>query len=548
MDKHQDFLEEEVEEQNQPLVRLLHDVYKPGQQDVRSLARMRERLFSGDSQTRNALQKTLSVRQNQNNLSNQQKHTERTGFMNSPISTRKTSRSQQWRRSLAILAAVLIVALVIGSLVITLNLIHRPSVSTQPTPALIPSAAASSVARTPTSVPLPHTPTQVQSIHMVNSATGWITCVDGSILRTTDGGLNWLDVTPPALLALQPHHMAAGSLFPDGSTAWIVVTGVMNATSAYNLQPFVFHTSDAGRSWQEGTLPKNESDVTTGPDYKIASISSQEAWVLDTHSAGMAGGPTGGERYGIIGLYHTTNSGKTWIQALNAPRGGQYNYVPAISFANQQTGIVTGGSTTSQPSGGVVYLTQDSGTSWKSIPMQSPDPAHWTLTALLSPQFSTPNDGAFTAAFHATATEGVTGVPAGQGFSVFSTHDGGQTWTSSPIVNVGVVGGATDTRFFNALQGYTLAFIGQVGQLALYTTSDGGQHWNSTALKLPDQTPTYRAGLPDFTSLTTGWTLLAYQSGTQVYPTSLYTTVDGGQTWTRIHAHFPSFITPQPAS
>ncbi len=115
-------------------------------------------------------------------------------------------------------------------------------------------------------------------------------------------------------------------------------------------------------------------------------------------------------------------------------------------------------------------------------------------------------------------------------------------------MNVGVVGGATDTRFFNARQGYTLAFIGQVGQLALYTTSDGGQHWNSTALKLPDQTPTYRAGLPDFTSLTTGWTLLAYQSGTQVYPTSLYTTVDGGQTWTRIHAHFPSFITPQPAS
>jgi hypothetical protein len=63
----------------------------------------------------------------------------------------------------------------------------------------------------------------------------------------------------------------------------------------------------------------------------------------------------------------------------------------------------------------------------------------------------------------------------------------------------------------------------------------------------PDQKPEDQAGLPDFISPTADWLLLASQPGAQLHPTSLYTTVDGGQTWIQVLAHFPSFITPKSA-
>lgn len=538
MGKDHDFLEEEVEEQNQPLIKLLHDVYQPGQQDERSLARMRERLLSGDAQLANTQQENLYDRKNVKNLSDRKTQPERIGSMHSFNATPKTSKSQQWRRSLMTMAAVLTVALVIGSFVVILNLMHRPSLATKPTPVVIPTGTATTGAITPTAQvtpqpALPHTPTGVQSIHMVNSNTGWVLCVDGSVLRTTDGGLNWVDVTPPALVMFK-QSSGAQSLFLDSSTAWILV----RVTTSNDLRIATFHTSDAGQNWQEGTIKRTGWGNNI---HQITAISTQEAWILD----GNLADPGPGDNYVVMtGLDHTTDGGKTWIQVQTIPAANQIVDSPAISFADQHTGIITSSLRAPQPSGGVVHLTQDGGAHWRSISIQSPDPAQWILSALLFPQFLTPTDGTFIASYHTVATQGVTGLPSGQGFSVFSTHDGGQTWTSSPIVNIGDVGGTVKANFVDTQHGYVLASVGQVVWLErLYITSDSGQHWNAIDQHLPLHT-----GLtlfPDFSSLTTGWVLYATQAGAaDSVPTSLYTTTDGGKTWAQVHAHFPPFITP----
>ena len=514
MGKHQDFLEEEGKEQNQPLIRLLRNVYQPGQQDARSMVRIRQRLLS------NNYPQTYT----------QQKRYGGIGSMNSQGSAMRTSRSHQRRRVLVAIAAVLSFVLVISFLVVILNLMRRPSLATTSTPAVITTTSAIAGTPTPnitvtsTSV-LPHTPTSVMSIHMVNSTTGWIICADGSVLRTTDGGLNWADVTPPALLSFKQGHGEEGSLFPDSSTAWIVVLGNANTS-------FSFHTSDAGQTWQKGTIRANESLITAGPYYEVTAISTQEAWALETR---VEGASVGGALYGMTGLYHTTDGGKTWKQASNPPGGGQNNYAPAISFTDQHTGIVTSGPLTSSHPGATVALTQDGGASWRSIRVQSPDPAHWKLDAIFSPQFLTPNDGIFMGAFKNLAT-------GNEGLTVFSTHDGGQTWTNAPMENVGGPGGNAEAKFFDPQRGYVLAYRSPTGPLQFYTTSDGGQHWNMIPLNLPKH---YGAmGTPsidslDFRSLTIGWAL--------EYPTSLYSTADGSKTWTQVHAHFPSFITPKSA-
>src|SRR5260370_26181367 len=141
---------------------------------------MRARLFVEDSQLTNTQQKNSSMRQTPTILYDRKKQYERPGSMNSSISTQKTPKSRQWQRTLTTLAAVLTIALILGSLVFTLNAIHRPSLTTKPTSVAIPAATGTpAVTTTPTPKPaLPHMPTRVTAIHMLDSSIGWVTCED----------------------------------------------------------------------------------------------------------------------------------------------------------------------------------------------------------------------------------------------------------------------------------------------------------------------------------------------------------------------------------
>ena len=52
--------------------------------------------------------------------------------------------------------------------------------------------------------------------------------------------------------------------------------------------------------------------------------------------------------------------------------------------------------------------------------------------------------------------------------------------------------------------------------------------------------------VPDFTSVETGW-ILEYTSNKYTQATALFKTIDGGHTWTQVHAYFPRFIMPKSA-
>ena len=241
---------------------------------------IRQRLLSGDYPQAYTQQKPSYN-------SSQQRKYKRMGTTDNHISAVKTSRSHQRRYGLIASVAAVSIVLVISFFVIAQNLMHRPSQTTSPTPAL------------------PHTPTRAVNIHMIDSTTGWILCADGSVLRTSDGGLNWSDVTPPALLQLKWHPFEEGSLFSDASTAWIAV----ERGSSTSLS---FHTSDAGQTWQEGTIRTDDASAGAGPRYEITAISPQEAWALDTTD--IAASTTGGSLTGVVGLYHTTDGGQTWVR------------------------------------------------------------------------------------------------------------------------------------------------------------------------------------------------------------------------------------------
>jgi photosystem II stability/assembly factor-like uncharacterized protein len=84
----------------------------------------------------------------------------------------------------------------------------------------------------------------------------WTGTDDGLIHRTTDGGVNWSDVTPKQLKPWQKISILEASHF-DRNTAYAAV----NTLRLDDLRPHIFRTRDAGATWIEVTkgIPDNEN-------------------------------------------------------------------------------------------------------------------------------------------------------------------------------------------------------------------------------------------------------------------------------------------------
>lgn len=62
-------------------------------------------------------------------------------------------------------------------------------------------------------------PQQLSSVRMFNATTGWA-LGHSAILRTSDGGKKWLEVTPPGGLAFDEPRDIVPAFF-DASNAWV---------------------------------------------------------------------------------------------------------------------------------------------------------------------------------------------------------------------------------------------------------------------------------------------------------------------------------------
>src|SRR5205807_1592793 len=166
----------------------------------------------------------------------------------------------------------------------------------------------------------------ITSLHMIDTTAGW--ALSGkAMLRTTDGGDQWKDVSIPG------HPLAPGSAadFFTASMAWISIPQADQTTS------LLFHTSDGGQTWQQST-------IQTGFVRHMTFIDAQHGWLL-SGKENAAGVPAE-----AVSVFQTTDGGKTW-QSVSAalfsdvtppghlPYGGQKS---GISFLNASTGWVTG--------------------------------------------------------------------------------------------------------------------------------------------------------------------------------------------------------------
>ena len=349
--------------------------------------------------------------------------------------------------------------------------------------------------------PSPPTP---DWIHMITAGVGWGTA-PGIVLRTTDGGATWIDVSPPGNLgslgAIGGYPPGGGAAFLNSTDAWVatISTAVHDGSNAVEVQS----TDDGGKTWTGNVLPVGTN--TSPPGVLLSFLDQHDGWALVLMGAE---GPTQ-----FSELLHTTDGGVKWQVVASGPpaRGTNPTGYPNIccfsglGFANATTGWLSG---YAFGMGIPLWRTTDGGSTWTNPPLA------------LAPTLKA-DDQAGALRISAPVSAGNTEVICAQVTAkptdlvqFFSSSNAGNSWTGTSAL--GVSSGCGDW-------GYSAPdSLWLVNGSTLETSHDLGAEWNTVVPKGLAISPTTTL---DFLSPWSGWAANG---------TSVLRTTDGGQLWTLV--------------
>ncbi|GAB4455985.1 MAG: hypothetical protein Kow0070_05230 [Anaerolineales bacterium] len=347
----------------------------------------------------------------------------------------------------------------------------------------------------PTSTPIAGPGTTVanpilRSLYMLDSVNGWAVS-DDAILRTTDGGVTWYNVLGNIL--------PGGAYFASANSGWVI-----------SRTRTLYHTANGGVTWNQFAVPFDGGtiqflDETTGYVFQITGAAMNKQ---------------------SVALYKTTDGGATWTKTYdNDPTvPGSSNTLPlgghksGITFSAAATGWIGG----DIPTDGYFYFykTTDSGVTWSRLQLAIPAGYESAFISTTAPKFFNANE----AILPVLMTTGA-GM---RDLFLYSTRDGGNTWTPSPAFARSAE--LPDITSMTHAVSWDWAGV-------LHVTTDGGSSWITITPNI-NLSEDFR-GL-DFVSPTTGWAVRAPSNGT----TLLYQTLDGGYTWTLLSGNQPAPPTP----
>jgi photosystem II stability/assembly factor-like uncharacterized protein len=293
-------------------------------------------------------------------------------------------------------------------------------------------------------------------IRMLTPTLGWgLGGLEGAqdhVLRTTDGGTTWQDLTPPEPAA-EPgdYPKAAVGVFLDAQVARVLYFPLALGSEPYAAT--AWSTEDGGATWTASqTLPLDFLGSTDFPP-QLRFADPDHGWLMAQH------GPAGMHRYPIY-LLRTDDGGRTWDTVVD-PYAGQ-----ALQSCNK-TGLFfwdasTGWATVDNcpVTAPELHVTADGGQTWTAQPLPAPANRPTLFEEALcvahSPQLLTPAIGF-------VGVSCTVGLPIEY---VYVTQDGGATW--QPHLNQG---GAL--VMLSPRVGFALS-------RRIYQTLDGGVTWNAT--------------------------------------------------------------------
>ncbi|WP_340374606.1 oxidoreductase [Streptomyces sp. SS7] len=250
-----------------------------------------------------------------------------------------------------------------------------------------------------------------RGLSAVDRHTAWLSGTEGTVLRTTNGGAGWRDVSPPGAADLQFRDIEAF----DARRAVVLAIGEGEASRVYR-------TDDGGATWRESFRNTDArafydcmtffdrrhglavSDPVDGRFRILSTADGGRSWTvlpdtgmpaaLDGEAGFAAGGQclvsagprdvwlaTGGAARARV--LHSADRGLTWTAAdTPVPAGDPARGVFALAFRDRTHGLAVGGDyRAGRPSPDSAATTGDAGRSWR--PAAGPPPAYRSGVAWL---------------------------------------------------------------------------------------------------------------------------------------------------------------------
>lgn len=339
---------------------------------------------------------------------------------------------------------------------------------------------------------------------MMDALRGWALGTSGGdiehILRTSDAGRTWTDVTPPEPAPEASTPLGFLPFFYDEMTAWAVPSMSFGSSPAGPAN--VWRTTDGGVIWQWSADLRATDIMVEGwaPSY-MTFVDRERGWLMVAVGAGAG--------HAYIVIFRTTDGGASWERLIDPYSEDSASLhtccQSGLSFTDSNSGLVPLADNNYMRI--VVNWTADGGATWTSSfpppPASAPNLFDRSSCAVSSTAVLPPEDirlGVRCRVFDGRADENY----------VYTTGDQGETWTVTSFP-----GGAL--LFFNAAHGVAL-------DRNLYQTDDAGASW--TKIKSVNWD-----GQFSFVSEDLGWAVA--RSGDEI---ALVRTADGGRTWEEIEA------------
>jgi photosystem II stability/assembly factor-like uncharacterized protein len=260
--------------------------------------------------------------------------------------------------------------------------------------ALAAPASAATDHRTPSWKPVPSgSDQQHRGLDAVDERVAWVGGSAGEVLRTTDGGRTWQDVSPPdsagllfrdveAQDARRASVMSIGEgdasriyTTADGGRSWRLAFVNDDPSAFYDCMDFydggrrglalsdpvdgkfrIAATSDSGRSWHvlpdEGMPQAVEGEFAFAASGTCLVTSGRDAWFA-----------SGG---GASRVFRSHDGGLTWTVATAPIPASEAGGVFSLAFRNPREGVIVGGDFTAPDNGADASgLSRDGGRTWR---------------------------------------------------------------------------------------------------------------------------------------------------------------------------------------